>query len=284
MITNISEQVYPLSFTATDKSVVSMGKAESPVWAPQKSKRKAGNMEEPFENLMNTGEAKEKMKSLRYSTLLRPNQLEKPNKSEFRGPFKDYGEDIPFPTEDEANSVRYKSRLEPAQRYKPVQDRHEARQVTLTGKVLKSLSGSIYDVNDDGLYLGSPRERIPDSQIADRIEDIGAVASIMLALIKNAGIITRPVGLLNQRRELMVVKQKNSMLAIAYSLVVSEVPLQLEIEEQEVIDLFLRVVPRIESVKNRLDLDNEKKLKLFKPKRNKAVDSRANVWFSEAWQ
>ncbi len=183
-----------------------------------------------------------------------------------------------------------------AERYQPVTGSREGKLYSYANWVqVRAVSGSLYDDLYDRRHTGRimlpERESVPSEQISDRLEAYGLLGVEMLGMLRKEGIVSRSVGLLRQRDDVLTLLKRDQKLAVAYSLMYAMIPVQAMVSEDTIIWMLETTFgeetysdEEKELARKILPLNEEKKYKLFKPKKHRSVANRTNVYFTELYQ
>lgn len=139
-------------------------------------------------------------------------------------------------------------------------------------------------INADVEVLVHAREPVPHHLLHARLEAFPVLGKKLYAYLLRSGVLTRAVGLSRQNDETTMLGKQSAMLAVAYSLMFCEVPVQVRGNIRLCEALCELVYDTRAMDEDHVDLGREKQLKLFPPKRNPAVTNRTNVYFSEVYE
>jgi hypothetical protein len=128
------------------------------------------------------------------------------------------------------------------------------------------------------------REILPAGFLSDRIESFGALGKAMHKNLLSKRLLTRAVGLYEQRDEIERLEKTDVFLAACYSLLYAELPIQIA-SNDALFDLLAELSFTASALRPKHeDVAHEKELKLFPPKKHPSVENKTNVYFSEVYE
>jgi hypothetical protein len=150
-------------------------------------------------------------------------------------------------------------------------------------------------LDDEGKYVAVERERVPAEQIQQRLDEFGRLGKAFYNVLLRSGITNRCKGIISQRSEIEELGNTSAVLAAGYSLIYADLPIQVGGNNELLAWMATNAYDIDTIVKERtklknsgaveeiepLDLEKESIYKYFKPKKNKSVENKTNVYFSE---